>query len=228
MTSIAIATRRGTSGPSADAAATYTSPSTGRTAAAVVDGMGHGEDIVRLAPMLAETAVRVGAVNGALAGLLSAGLLVRDPGPDGVGVLAVGREDGSAELVWAGDCRAWRWDGEQLHHLTTDHNLAAYLTRAARDNRGQGEVPVAALADYVGITLGLATPATAPYISVPAGGLLLLTSDGVHDQVPADEIEALVRKLHDRPQALAESLVAAARPGFQGERDDATALVITV
>lgn len=217
---IGIARREGTAGPLADAAAVYTSPTTDRTAAAVVDGMGHDPDVVRLAPMLAETAVRVGAVRGALAGLLSAGLLLADPGrPDAVGVLAVTRP-GGADLVWAGDCRAYRWDGV-LQQLTTDHNLAAYLTRAAKD---AGPVTAAALADFVGVTLGQAVPATVPYLSVPAG-LLILTSDGVHDQVPPAAVEDLVHEHQDDPQALADALVAAAEPAG-GERDDATALVI--
>ncbi|AJE80521.1 hypothetical protein SLNWT_0145 [Streptomyces albus] len=46
----------------------------------MIDGMGHEADIVRPAPMLAETAVPVGAARDALAGLLSAGLLVHDRG----------------------------------------------------------------------------------------------------------------------------------------------------
>ncbi|MGF1427101.1 PP2C family protein-serine/threonine phosphatase [Kitasatospora sp. LaBMicrA B282] len=220
----AVASRQGTSGPNADAAATYTSTSTGQTALALVDGMGHDPDIVRLAPMLAETAARVGAVRGALAGLLSAGLLVHDPGPDAVGVLAVTREDGSAELVWAGDCRAYHWDGgEDVRQLTTDHNLAAYLTRAAR---GAGEVPVTALADYVSVTLGLAVPATAAYVSVPAGGLLVLTTDGIHDSIDDQELHTLIRTHHGSAQDLADTLVAAARAGRNGERDDATAIVL--
>ncbi|MER6116155.1 hypothetical protein [Streptomyces sp. NPDC001743] len=222
------ATREGTGGALADAAATYRSASTGRTAVAVVDGMGHGPDVVRLAPLLAETAVRVGAVRGGLAGLLSAGLLLADPGPpDAVGVLAVTRADGSgAELVWAGDCRAYRWDGDTgLEQLTTDHNLAAYLNRAARD---AGDVPVTALADFVGVTLGTAVPATVPYVSVPAGGLLLLTTDGVHDQVKAQVLERLAREHVDDPQLLADALVAAASPDTAGCRDDATALVLAL
>ncbi|MFF2612706.1 PP2C family protein-serine/threonine phosphatase [Kitasatospora sp. NPDC058046] len=225
MTTITIGTaqREGTAGLIADAAATYTSDATGRTAVALVDGMGHDPGIVRLAPMLAETAARVGAGRGALAGLLSAGLLAADPGPDGVGVLAVLREDGSAELVWAGDCRAYRWHDGQLVQLTTDHNLAAYLTEAAR---GAGTVPVSALADYVGVTLGLATVATAPFVSVPAGGALILTSDGVHDQVTVEVIEGLVREHQGDLQALADALVAAAVTTAEGYRDDATAVVL--
>ncbi|OPC85177.1 hypothetical protein B4N89_20475 [Embleya scabrispora] len=220
---MAIATREGTSGPIADAATAYTSTTTDRTAVALVDGMGHDPDIVRLAPMLAETAARVGAVRGGLAGLLSAGLLLHDPGPDAVAVLAVTHQGGGAEIVWAGDSRAYHWDGTELQLLTTDHNLAAYLSRAARE---AGDVPVSALADFVGISLGTAVPATVPYVSVPAGGLLILTTDGVHDQVEPAAIEALVRKYAVDPQALADALVAAAEPDIDGYRDDATAMVI--
>ncbi|MGA5820788.1 hypothetical protein ACPC54_23345 [Kitasatospora sp. NPDC094028] len=223
MTTIGIAQREGTAGPIADATATYTSDATGWTTVALIDGMGHDPDIVRLAPMLAESAARAGALVGVLGGLLHAGVLVRDPGPDGVGVLAVLRDDGSRQVAWAGDCRAYRWDGEQLHQLTTDHNLAAYLTKAAR---GAGEVPVSALADYVGVTIGTAVPATVPVVAVPADGLLVLTSDGVHDQVPEDRVAALVREHQDDPQRLAEALVAAAEPAADGYRDDATAMVV--
>ncbi|WP_079195541.1 SpoIIE family protein phosphatase [Streptomyces acidiscabies] len=223
MTSIGIAQREGTAGPIADAAAVYTSTRTSRTGIALIDGMGHDEDIVRLAPMLAETAARVGAVRGPLAGLLSAGLLVSDPGPDAVGVLAVRREDGGTDVVWAGDCRAYHWDGA-LRQLTTDHNLAAYLSRAAGT---AGDVPVTALADFVSVSLGQAVPATVPYVWVPAGGLLILTTDGIHDQIPEEEITALVRDHAADPQALADALVAAARPDDAGYRDDATVVVIS-
>jgi len=220
---IGIARREGTAGPAADAAATHTSTGTGRTAVALIDGMGHDADIVRLAPMLAETAARVGAARGALAGLLSAGLLVHDPGPNAVGVLAVTREDTGIEVVWAGDCRAYHWDDTVLRQLTTDHNLAMYLSRAGG---AAVETLVEALTDFVGVTLHTAVPATVPYVSVPTGGLLILTSDGVHDQVPADVIEALVRRHDDDPQALADALVATAEPTADGYRDDATAVVI--
>ncbi|MFJ4799215.1 hypothetical protein [Kitasatospora purpeofusca] len=220
---IATAHREGTAGPIADATATYTSAATGHTAVALVDGMGHDPAIVRLAPMLAESAARAGAQVGVLGGLLHAGVLARDPGPDAVGVLAVLRKDGTAQVAWAGDCRAYHWDGTSLAQLTTDHNLAAYLTKSAR---GAGEVPVSALADYVGVTLGLALPAATPFVAAPAGGLLILTSDGVHDQAPDSVLESLVREHEGTPQALADALVAAAEPTAAGYRDDATAVVV--
>ncbi|MEU3133189.1 SpoIIE family protein phosphatase [Streptomyces sp. NPDC006854] len=228
MTVIGIAQREGTAGPIADAAASYTSTSTAHTAVALIDGSGHDEDVVRLAPMLAETAVRVGAVRGPLAGLLSAGALVHDPspdrsGPDAVGVLYVRRPDERGFVVWVGDCRAYHWDGKALQQMTSDHTLAAYLSRAAKE---AGTVPVTALSDFVGIKLGQAVPATVPFVSVPAAGTLILTTDGVHDQTSREAIEVLVQEHAHAPQTLADALVAAARSNSEGYRDDATALVV--
>ncbi|WP_282204247.1 hypothetical protein [Kitasatospora fiedleri] len=63
---------------------------------------------------------------------------------------------------------------------------------------GGRDVPVGALADFVGVTLGMAIVATLPTIrrrhDSLAGGLLPLTSDGVHDQQGVGELEHLVRK----------------------------------
>ena len=76
-----------------------------------------------------------------------------------------------------------------------------------------------------------ATPSTIRQVWVPdygqdlgAGELVLLTSDGVHDAVPHDELVALIREQRD-PQALAEVIVAAARED-DGYRDDATVIVL--
>ncbi|MFE7977627.1 hypothetical protein [Streptomyces shenzhenensis] len=49
------------------------------------------------------------------------------------------------------------------------------------------------------------------------GPSAILTSDGVHDQVPADVFEDL-----------ADALVAAAREKETGYRDDATAVVLRI
>lgn len=63
-----------------------------------MNGMGVGDEIVAWARVLAQAAVRAGAGPGALAGPLSAGLLLPEPSrADAVGVLAV---------VWAADCAA--------------------------------------------------------------------------------------------------------------------------
>ncbi|MFC1442912.1 hypothetical protein ABUW04_32155 [Streptacidiphilus sp. N1-10] len=116
------------------------------------------------------------------------------------------------------------WRLPCLPLLTTDHNLAAYLTKSARE---AAEVPVTALADFAQITLGLAIPATVGGVFLRAGGQLILTSDGIHDFVSSETIEALVREHHAAPQSLAEALVSAIEPDADGQRDDATAVFVS-
>jgi serine/threonine protein phosphatase PrpC len=58
------------------------------------------------------------------------------------------------------------------------------------------------------------------------GPLVVLTSDGVHGQMPHDALEALVIQHQHAPQTLAEALVDAAEADSDGARDDATAVVI--
>ncbi|MGR7000820.1 PP2C family serine/threonine-protein phosphatase [Yinghuangia aomiensis] len=61
---------------------------------------------------------------------------------------------------------------------------------------------------------------------IPAGELVILTTDGVHDQVDSDDFARWVRDFTDEvPQALAHALATAARD-TDGTRDDATAIVI--
>ncbi|MYT77478.1 MULTISPECIES: hypothetical protein [unclassified Streptomyces] len=61
--------------------------------------------------------------------------------------------------------------------------------------------------------------------------LVLLVSDGVSDQVGLDDMAALCREHPQAPQALADALVAAARPTVDQEsgrptRDDASVVVL--
>src|SRR5262249_17147760 len=89
----ATATRRGVRDHNMDAAALFQA-STGVAAAAVVDGIGNDPRGATTMRLLAESAVRIGATKGALAGVLAAAALVEDPGvephmPDGVIVLAL-------------------------------------------------------------------------------------------------------------------------------------------
>lgn len=220
------ATRKGTAGANADAAAVYTASDL-TAAAAVVDGIGHGPATVRLVPVLAEVAARVGARRGALAGLLSAGELVADEGagdepePDAVGVVAVSVPGGPTSVAWVGDTRAYRWDGDALTLYTTDHTVGQQLRQNGR--------PWRAAADHdsrARTTLSAATVAAVGEAEIPAGGLVLLTSDGVHEQVPPGEMAALAHAHEADPQALADALVAAARAGAGTARGDATAVVL--
>ncbi|WP_328792955.1 MULTISPECIES: hypothetical protein [unclassified Streptomyces] len=54
----------------------------------------------------------------------------------------------------------------------------------------------------------------------------MLTSDGVHNQIEPDDLDAIIRTHQHDAQHLADTLVAAAEPNESGYRDDATALVI--
>jgi protein phosphatase len=221
---IATATRQGTEINNADATAVFRS-ATGAVAAALVDISGHPDSAPTTALLLAETAARVAAQLGGRAGLLSAGLLIRDPGdgdepePSAVGVVATRADDDRAVIAWCGDAHAYGWNGQRLHRYTTPHTLAAQM-------HAHG-IPVGPIAnDWVISKLPQATPATV--LSVEADDpLIILTSDGL-DAVPEDQLTDLIREHADDPQALADALVAAPQADGSGYRDDVTVAVLRV
>ncbi|MET8826546.1 hypothetical protein ABZX40_36440 [Streptomyces sp. NPDC004610] len=219
-----IATREGTAEDNADAARVYVLAD-GSLGAAVIDGIGHGPHTSRTTPLLAEVAARYAAHKSALAGIIGAGLLVADPGPDGdeanaVGVVARSYSTG-IRIVWVGDCRAYGWNGRTLTEHTTDQTMARWA-----EQYGPPVDVTKHYGDWVRATLATVTVAVPGEVEV-TDPLVLLTSDGVHDQVPHEVLEDLVREHQHDPQALAQALVTAARPDPQGYRDDATAIVIT-
>ncbi|WP_405822068.1 SpoIIE family protein phosphatase [Streptomyces sp. NBC_00838] len=228
MIRTAHATREGTALDNADAAKVYVLAD-GTVGAAVIDGIGHGPHTSRTAPLLAEVAARISARRGPLAGLLGAAELVADEGADGeeangVGVALILRPEGRpARAAWVGDCRAYGWDGQHLTLYTTDQTMGQWA-------RLHGDVPIEIAAhhdSWVRVSLADATVATVREVGIP-DGLLLLTSDGIHDQITPDALTALVREHATDPQVLASALVAAAQPDDDGYRDDATAVVISV
>jgi PPM family protein phosphatase len=223
---VALATREGTGGDLADASATYTA-SDGTVAVAVIDGIGHEEDIVALAPVLAQVAARVGGRRGALPGLLTAALLVEGrgmyaPGPDAVAALVVARPGGPVVGVWAGDTRIYgvSRDG-RLRQYSTDQTWGQQLREWGMpvDVARHGD-------DLIRQPLSRATAATITEVLIPVDETVIITSDGVHDQVEPDRLAALASQHANDPQSLADALVAAARANADGYRDDATALVL--
>ncbi|NUV40899.1 hypothetical protein [Streptomyces sp. CAI-24] len=221
-----FATREGTAADNADAAKVYVLFD-GTVGAAVIDGIGHGPHTSRTAPLLAETAARVTAHRGALAGILSAGLLVADEGHDGeeanAVAVAVLVDDAGARAAWVGDCDVLGWDGVRLRRYSTPQVMGEWVRQYGPP------VEIAAhYDDWVRVSLHSATVATTGEVDIPDEVvLLLLLSDGAHDQVPADVMEDLTREYHHDPQALANAIVAAARSDENGYRDDATAVVIS-
>lgn len=219
-----VATRQGTGPNNADGHAVFASEN-GSVAGAVIDIIGHPESAPAIGRLLAETAVRVGAQRGPFAGLLSAGLLVADPGrahepePDGVGACAVVHPDGHTVISWIGDAHAYGWDGQRLHRYTTPHTYGQQLRQygapweVSEDHN-----------DWIVTSLSAATPATVLTVTCD-DQLIILASDGI-DSIPTDELAAIVRERADDPQGLADAIVATAREDAAGHRDDATVVVL--
>ncbi|MFF1483125.1 hypothetical protein ACIGZH_01720 [Streptomyces sp. NPDC058319] len=222
---IGRASREGTAEDNADAARIHVLAD-GTVGAAVVDGIGHGPHTSATAPLLAETAARISARRGPLAGLLTASELIADPGTDGeeadaVAVAARAIPDNDVLVVnWTGDARAYGWDGEHLTLYTDDHTVGAQL-------RANGvALEIAREHDnWLRTSLARASIGTV-YTAGIRDRLVLLTSDGVHDQVDHAVMTQLAAEHATDPQALADALVAAAQPNDEGYRDDATAVVL--
>lgn len=220
------ATRPGTTTPSGDAAAIHRQAD-GTVAVSVIDGIGHSPRVAAVAHMLAEVAARAAARRGPLAGLLTATELVADPGaadepePDAVAVVAVAEPgDDRVRIAWVGDARAYALEDGRLRPLTVDHNLAEQLAMCGY----AGEVTRRA-AQWVRTSVATAAVATVSE-AWTTSALVLLASDGVHDQIEPAMLEALVRAHAGDPQALAHAIVNAAQPDETGYRDDATAVVL--
>ncbi|MFG5724544.1 PP2C family protein-serine/threonine phosphatase [Streptomyces murinus] len=225
MITTGYATREGTAADNADAAKVY-ELADGTVGAAVVDGIGHGPHTSATSPLLAEVAARVSARRGPLAGLLTAAELIADKGADGkeADAVAVAARvipgDDITVINWTGDARAYGWNGQRLELYTDDHTVGAQL-------RANGvALEIAREHDnWLRTSLARATIGTV-YTAGVRDRLVILTTDGVHDQIPTEALEALVRQHADAPQALADALVRAAQPDRDGYRDDATAIVI--
>lgn len=217
----ASASRAGTRRYNCDATVIWETDA--RTAAVVVDGIGNSREVADTARLLADVAARVAAHRGGLAGMLSAGELLRAPAldgenPDAVAVVAVAYETGTL-VYWAGDARAYGWDGDELRQYTTDHTVGQQL----RDNGVPLEI-AAEHDNWIRSTMAHLTVASVFEAEIDEP-VVLLTSDGVHDQVPHEVLVKLLRQHRFDLEELAKAIVAAAEDR-NGYRDDATVIVL--
>jgi serine/threonine protein phosphatase PrpC len=221
--SVGVAQRPGTQPPCADGADVQRRGE--RVSAAVVDGAGHHQDVVRYAAVTPPVITHTGIALGGLAALITAGQMAHayDTPPHASAVYASMEPGRPAMIHWIGDCRAYGWDGEHLALWSTDMTMGAWL-------RINGGVPVEIAErhdNWSRLGLAQAAPATCRQVEIPeTTALVLLVSDGVSDQVGHETIEELCRSCGTDPQALADQLVAAAEPDPDGYRDDATAVVL--
>lgn len=218
----AMAQRPGTEPPCADGA--HIQHHDGHVYAAVTDGAGHRPDTVAYAQLAPAVITHASAVVGGLAAMITAGQMAHayDTIPHVSAVSARMASGGRTWLHWIGDCRAYGWKGGRLVQMTTDQTMGEFMR-----HNGQPEEMADRHDNWSRAGLWQASFATVMEGFIPADvDAVLLTSDGVHDQIPHDEMERLVAEHADAPQALADALAAAAQEDDGGYRDDATIVVL--
>lgn len=217
--------RRGRRSLNADAFATFTDPTVGRTAFVVADGIGDNLLAARAARTAASFAARMAARGGAVAGVLAAQqeLLRQFPEQQADCVLVVavlpaaGQPDGPCDIAWVGDCRAYRWNGRVLHQITTDHTVAEYM-------RAKGIAPSGRMDHLVTTSTRTVRPAAIGRAATGSSrGRLLLSTDGVHKRLDMVEIKAMLAA-DETAGSIAEALVDSALQA--GSTDNTTALVV--
>jgi protein phosphatase len=204
----------------ADATSTARDASTGRLAFAVADGIGDTPAAAQAARLAAEVAARTVHRTGTVGALLAARDVLDDSSADAVLVAATllpPHLGGGFSVSWAGDARAYHWDGEVLVQLTTDHTVAEFYRR-------HGRTPDSRMEHVVTNTVRSATVQTVGHVRTAGGrGRLVLTTDGVHRRLGHDELADIVSGAADSGTA-AETLVSAALRA--GTTDNVTALVV--
>jgi protein phosphatase len=224
----------------ADATATYHDSATGQYAFVVADGIGDTEAAAHAARLAASVAARTvsrpsptSAVSqtGTVNALLAARAAVRAWVPDdpaglaGDTVLVVAtllppHLGGGFSVAWAGDSRAYLWNGTSLTQLTTDQTVAEYFR-----SRGQPAAP--RMEHVVTNSVRLSTPGTIGHITTGGTrgtpGRLVLTTDGVHGKLDHEELGEIIGGAGDS-RATATRLVLSAL--HAGGTDNATALVV--
>ncbi|MFC0065909.1 AAA family ATPase [Umezawaea endophytica] len=138
---------------------------------------------------------------------------------DAVLVTAAPRLGGGFTVAWAGDARAYFWDGTALTRLTTDQTVAEYF-------RSRGQAPTPRMEHVVTNSVRMSKPASIGLAHAPRGaGRLVLTTDGVHGRLTPEGFRLIVAGAGD-PGTTSALLVATALRA--GGTDNATALVVDV
>jgi protein phosphatase len=221
----------------ADATAIHHDPVTGQYAFVIADGIGDTEAAVHAARLAAGVAARavsppsptsavsqIGTVNA----LLAARAAVRAWTPDdptglaGDAVLVVAtllppHLGGGFSVAWAGDSRAYHWNGASLTQLTTDQTVAEYFR-----SRGQPAAP--RMEHVVTNSVRLSTPETIGHMTTAGTrGRLVLTTDGVHGKLDHDALVEIISSAGDSSATAAQLVLSALHAGGT---DNATALVV--
>ena len=207
----------------ADAVATRRDPASGQLVFAVADGIGDTPDSAEAARRAVNAAVATPVEQGTIQAMLAAqqALLfnedARSEKGDCVLVVAMPFSDRAGtgyRIAWVGDCRAYLWDDQTVHQLTSDQTVAAYLRSQLRPTTPRME-------HIVTNTVRTTTTDQIGWTQIrTAGSGLLLASDGVHKVVPVTAMHRELTTAQRPAQALIEASTAL------GGRDNASAIVI--
>jgi protein phosphatase len=179
----------------------------------IVDQVGKGEGLTQ-AISRAHHAVKQAAFEG--------------EGPEGMGttVVALRISDHMYEISWVGDCRAYLWDGTDLHQLTKDHSYVQHLVDTgviAEDDSDKHP--------YQDILIQALGASDMDDVAVDEivddffrGEQILLCSDGLTKELDEAAIAEIFSEETDE-QSKAETLVRAALD--QGGNDNITAVVVS-
>lgn len=206
------ASAQGPRSNNADAVGAYAAAGGPGIVFALADGVGDAPAAAHAARIAAAAAARTPVHKGPIAAVLAAqeAVLAQSSG-DAVLVVAMPFESGY-RIAWVGDARAYSWDGTILRPLTTDHTLAEYF-RAHHQ-------PTTPSMEHM-VTTSVRTTkrqeiGTAEFV----GSGLLLTSDGVHKPLNANEIREILAEPGRGAAGLVETALA------HGGSDNATALFV--
>lgn len=188
----------------------------GTSVFAVADGFGEGERASRTA--VAEVAALDDAATGAAGGaareqleaaVTRAGATIADQAAGGTTLTACWLYDGEVAVAHIGDTRLYRLRAGTVERLTRDHSMVTELIEEGRLTEEEARCHP----DRVLINRALAPDAPAPpeadlaVHDVRSGDRLVLTSDGVHAVLPAEELAALLAG--GDPEDVADRVVAA-------------------
>lgn len=177
---------------------------------AVADGFGEGDRASRTA--IEEVAALDGVATGAAldeleAAVTRAGARIADQGAGGTTLTACWLHDGEVALAHIGDTRLYRLRAGKLERLTRDHSMVTELIEEGRLTEEEARCHP----DRVRLNRALAPDAPAEAdLSVHdarSGDRLVLTSDGVHAVLPAEELAEILGG--GDPQDVADRVVAA-------------------
>lgn len=223
------ASRKGPRDTNADAVSVCHDATNDGVVFAVADGIG---DTVAAANA-ARLAVRVAATTPITAGPSGAVLAVRralagwrpsnrdDQMGDCVLLVAMPHTGLAGEeytIAWAGDCRAYRWDGSTLEKRTVDHTLAEHF-------RARKQLVTPRMEHIVTRTARTTEAGELATTSVHSGhSRILLSTDGLHKSLGTGRIRDILARDDMSPNEHAAALVDSALR--YGGTDNATAIVI--